>query len=116
MTSRLAAIILVALVVGMAAASTADAGVTRARLQNAMQRYAVCRVHDRSAHVAGGISATDGGRVTIEVLMSNRAALIVNGGRNQRHRVRWITAHGVVQHLFRFGRLSSVAGKLDAAC
>jgi hypothetical protein len=115
MTWRLGIVLLSCLVVAVAA-SQAHAALTRNRLQSAMQHYALCRVHDKQARVAGGISAADHGRLTVELLMSNKAALIVNAGSGQRHRVRWITSHGVVQHLFTFRRLSQVAGKLDEAC
>ena len=118
MTWRIGTVLLVALVVAIAA-SSAQAALTRDRLQSAMQHYALCRVHDKQAKVAGGISAIDrvpgGTRVTIELLLTNKAALIVNAG-HQRHRVRWITAHGVVQRLFTFRRLRDVAPRLGAMC
>jgi hypothetical protein len=120
MTWRLGSIVLVMLVVAVAAASTAQAGVTRNRLWTAMHAYAACRDQAPTARFAGDISAADrvptgGSRVTYETLMTNRAALIVNAG-HQRHRVRWITSHGVVQHLGTFVHLRDVAGKLRRAC
>lgn len=114
MTWRLGSVILVALLVAICASQAQAA--TRTRLQTAMQRYALCRVHNKAARVAGGISAITPGKVTYEILLTNKAALVVNAGSGQRHRVRWITSHGVVEHLFRFVHLRNVAPRLGAMC
>lgn len=117
MTWRLGTVILVALVAAMLA--SAAHGAARTRLWNQMHNYAACRVVDPHAHFAFDITAADrvpgGSRVTYETLMSNRAALIVNAG-EQRHRIRWITAHGVVQRLGTFVHLRDVAEKLRRWC
>jgi hypothetical protein len=120
MTWRLGSIILVALLAAVLA-SQAQGAATRTRLWNQMHNYAACRVVDPHARFANDISAADqvgprhASRVTYETLMSNRAALIVNAG-HQPHRIRWITAHGVVQHLGSFPHLRDVAEKLRRWC
>lgn len=106
------AVVVVTLVVAAAPASAA----TRTHLWTAMHRYAACRVVSPHARLAGDLSAADQGRVTYETLMTNKSALVVNAGPRQRHRVRWITSNGVVQHLFTFGRLREVASRLNALC
>lgn len=118
MTRRFLFISVMLLLAGFLVAN-AYGGVTRTRLWNQMHNYARCRVVDPNARFAGDISAADrvGGysRVTYETVMSNRAALIVNAG-HQPHRVRWVTAHGVVQHLFTFRHLRDVAEHLRRLC
>lgn len=112
MTWRLGTTILVALMVGLFAASSAQA-MTRA-LQPAMQRYSLCRAAPGS-RVGGGITSIYKGRLTVETLMTNKAALVVDAGRGP-HRVFWITSHGIVEHLFTFRHLYNVPRRLGEAC
>ena len=110
---RLALTLALVVLVVLAAAGTAGA-MNRSGLDAAMQRYALCRA-PAGVKVAGGISSAFQGKVTYEILLTNKAALIVDAGRMP-HRVRWITSHGVVSLVFRFRHLRNVPARLDAAC
>jgi hypothetical protein len=111
-TWRLGSVVLVALVVGLAAASSARA-TTRA-LGPAMQRYALCRAAT-GAHVAGGISSAYRGQVVQVLMMSNGAQLIVRYGRRH-HDATWVTSHEVSTRLFTFRHVRNVPRRLREAC
>jgi hypothetical protein len=111
-TWRLGIVVLVALVVALAAASSARA--TTTMLDPAMQRYAQCRAA-AGAHVAGGTSSIYRGRLTVDVIMSNGAQLIVRAGRGH-HAVIWVTRHGVAERVFMFRHLYNVPRRLREAC